>query len=193
MFEITPKEQILKNIRKGLVQPLPNAYSKLNFEQHVVENNMLMNDESFVSEWTKNGFLFQTYNGNYDLLNKIVDYLEQNNLGLIAINEPFLIQLFEENSISFLSLDKINQCFLSSFSKLETHTFSVYFNSEIQSLIHFQKAKHLILFGGSTNIEHPEHNKYFSELSIKNTSKVQLDMSYFKNFESVLLMIDETM
>jgi hypothetical protein len=28
-------------------------------------------DENFVIEWTKAGFYFQTYNGPYDLLNKI--------------------------------------------------------------------------------------------------------------------------
>ena len=58
MFEITPKEQLLKNVRKGLVQPLSNKYPLLNFDKQLAKSNLIRTDESFIASWVGKGFFF---------------------------------------------------------------------------------------------------------------------------------------
>lgn len=192
MFEITPKEQILKSIRKNLVQPLSNPYANINLDLHVTSPSMQFPDENFVIEWTKAGFYFQTYNGPYDLLNKISSSISSFQLGTPALSEKYLCNLFDEHELQYLKPETMHSTLISSVAKLESGSQTLFFNSEIQPVIHFNKAVNLILYCSAQHIENIEENKYFSDISIKNNVKVQLQMDFFKSFEKVILLVEET-
>lgn len=191
MFEITPKEQLLKNVRKGLVQPLPNKYPLLNFEKHVVKNPMLRTDESFIKFWVEKGYLFAVYNSLFDLMQQLKNLCRDYKLGTPAIEDKQLRELFIEHDVPFVNPEQMQKTICSSFSKLEVTSNTLYFSSELHPIKHFSACENLILFGKSTQIETPENNKYFSELMIKNDIKVQLPISYFEKFKSVFLFIEE--
>jgi hypothetical protein len=192
VFEITPKEQILKSIRKNLVQPLSNPYANINLDLHVTSPSMQFADENFVIEWTKAGFYFQTYNGPYDLLNKISGSISSFQLGTPALSEKYLCNLFDEHELQYLKPETMHSTLISSVAKLESGSQTLFFNSEIQPVIHFNKAVNLILYCSAQHIENIEENKYFSDISIKNNVKVQLQMDFFKSFEKVILLVEET-
>ncbi len=191
MFEITPKEQLLKNVRKGLVQPLSNKYPLLNFDKQLVKTNLIRTDESFVASWVGKGFFFAVYNGVFDLMNQLNNLQEVYNLGTLAIDDKSLCSLFKENEIPFLPLDGIQRTLCSGFSKLETTSDTLYFGSELHPIKYFSKCENLILFGKSSQIELPDDNKYFTEIMLKNDLKVELPIEYFKRFNSVFLFIEE--
>lgn len=191
MFEITPKEQLLKNVRKGLVQPLPNKYPLLNFEKDLIRKPLLKSDESFIKVWIENGYYFSVVRGPFDLLQQIAGLISSYKLGIPAIDEKFLRDLFSENDMDFLSPEKMDRTLICSFSKLEVSTNSLYFSSEYQPVRFFDKTKNLILHGKANQIDNPDNNKYFSELMIKSDIKVHLSLDYLKQFESVFLLIEE--
>lgn len=191
MFEITPKEQLLKNIRKGLVQPLPNKYPLLNLEKELLKQAILKTDESFIKNWVDNGFLFSVYKGPFDLIHQLRATCANYKLGQMALEEKTLINLFNDNDIHYLPIDKLERTIVCSFSKLEISTHTLYFSSEIQPIKAFHKTENILLFGKANQIESPENNKYFSELTIKNDLKVQLPIEYFKKFKNVFLFIEE--
>jgi hypothetical protein len=192
VFEITPKEQILKSIRKSLVQPLSNPYANLNLDLQITTPSMQFADENFVNQWTKAGYYFQTYNGPYDLLNQISASIHSFQLGTPAISEKFLSNLFDEHDLKYLKTDTMHSTLISSVAKLESGSQTLFFNSEIQPVVHFNKAVNLILFCSAQHIENIEENKYFSDISIKNNVKVQLQMDFFNSFEKVILLVEET-
>jgi hypothetical protein len=192
VFEITPKEQILKSIRKNLVQPLSNPYANINLDLQVTSPAMQFADENFVIEWTKAGFYFQTYNGPYDFLNKISGSISSFQLGTPALSEKHLCNLFDEHELQYLKPETMHSTLISSVAKLESGSQTLFFNSEIQPVIHFNKAVNLILYCSAQHIENIEENKYFSDISIKNNVKVQLQMDFFKSFEKVILLVEET-
>ncbi len=191
MFEITPKEQLLKNIRKGLVQPLPNKYPLLNLEKELLKQAILKTDETFIKHWVDNGFLFSVFKGQYDLIHQLKATCSNYKLGQMALDEKSLISLFNDNDVAFLPMDKLEKTIVCSFSKLEIGTNTLYFSSEIQPIKSFHKAENILLFGKSAQIESPENNKYFSELTIKSDLKVQLPIAYFSKFKQVFLFIEE--
>lgn len=191
MFEITPKEQLLKNVRKGLVQPLPNQYPLLNFEKDVLKRQLLPNDESFVKKWVENGFFFQTYKGNYDLVHQLTGIISQYQLGQLSIQEKPLMELFSENDIPYLNIEKLDKSILCGFSKLENTTNGICFSSEVHPVKYFHKASNIIFYGRSSQVEDPENNNFFSEVFMKNELRIQVDISYFKRFKSVFLFLDE--
>jgi hypothetical protein len=190
VFEITPKEQLLKNIRKGLVQPLPNKYPLLNFERDILKRSLLLVDESFIKTWVEHGYYFAAYKGVYDLLHQISELQKTHPLGIPAIDEKPLIELFMEHNVPFLQIDKADKTVLCSFSRLENTSNSIYFSSETHPL---RQLKHdnLILFGRSSQIEAPEYNRFFSDTVQKNDFRIQLHIDYFKHFKSVFLFIEE--
>ncbi len=191
MFEITPKEQLLKNVRKGLVQPLPNKYPLLNFDKQIVKGPLLRTDESFISSWVNKGYFFAVYNGNSDLLQQVRNLCESYSLGVPALEDKNLRALFTENDIPFVAPEHMHKTICSSFSKLEVTTGTLYFSSELHPIRVFNRCENLILYGKSSQIESPENNKYFSEMTIKNDVKVQLPIHYFERFKSVFLFIEE--
>lgn len=191
MFEITPKEQLLKNIRKGLIQPLPNKYPLLNFEKELLKHPILKHDETFIKQWVESGFLFSVYKGPYDLLHQLKSTCSNYKLGIMATEEKSLINLFTDNDVAYLNMDKLERTIVCSFSKLEVSTNTLYFSSEIQPIKAFHKAENILLFGKVSQIESPENNKYFSDLSIKSDMKVQLPIAYFNRFKNVFLFVEE--
>lgn len=191
MFEITPKEQLLKNVRKGLVQPLPNKYPLLNFEKEILKKPMLHSDESFIKVWIENGFYFSIYQGVHDLLHQIKNIVHIHNLGTVAVDEKFLIDNMLENDVPFLKMEEMDKTLFCSFSKLEINTNSLFFSTEVQPVRYFKKTKNLVLFGKANQIDSPENNKYYSDLTIKNDFKIHFPIQYLKNFESVFLFIEE--
>ena len=191
MFEITPKEQLLKNVRKGLVQPLSNKYPLLNFDKQLVKTNQSRTDENFIASWVGKGFFFAVYNGVFDLMNHLNNLQEEYDLGTLEIDDKTLCALFKENEIQFLSVESIQKTLCCGFSKLETTSDCIYFGSELHPIKYFSKYENLILFGKSSQIELPEENKYFTEIMLKNDLKVQLPIEYFERFKSVFLFIEE--
>lgn len=191
MFEITPKEQLLKNIRKGLVQPLPNKYPLLNLEKELLKQALLKTDESFIKNWVEDGFNFSVYKGHYDLLHQLRATCANYKLGIMSTDDKTLVNLFNDNDIQYLPLEKMEKTIACSFSKLEISTNTLYFSSEFQPIKAFHKAENILLFGKANQIESPDNNKYFSEITIKSDIKVQLPISYFKQFKQVFLFIEE--
>lgn len=191
MFEITPKEQLLKNIRKGLVQPLSNRYPLLNFDKNLLKSGMIRTDESFVKSWVDQGFLFSTYIGLNDLVLQIRDLCVTYNFGLPALEDQSLKNLMTETQVPYLTADQTDHTLVSGFSKLEVGTNTLFFSSEIHPVRAFYNASNLILFGKSSQVEHPDHNKYFSEIVIKPDIRIQLGIDYFKRFRTVILFIEE--
>jgi len=191
VFEITPKEQLLKNIRKGLVQPLPNKYPLLNFEKDILKKTVLLKDEDFVKSWVDKGFFFHTFKGMYDLLHQISDLNAKYQLGVPVIEEQNLIELFQEIKLPYLTIDKPGKTIFSSFSRLESTTNSILLSSELQPIKHFKMFENIILFGKSSLIESPATNRYFSEIILKNELRIQLNIDFFSSFKFVFLFIDE--
>ena len=191
MFEITPKELMLKNVRKGLVQPLANKYPLLNFDKQIVKNSFLKTDESFIKSWVDKGYLFTVYNGLFDLMQQIRSLCKDYNLGSPAIDDKNLKAAFIENDVPFVLPDQAHTTICCPFSKLEITTNTLYFSSEIHPVKYFNSCENLILFGKASQIESPENNKYFSELMVKNDVKVQLPIAYFEKLKSVFLFIQE--
>ena len=191
MFDITPKEQLLKNVRKGLVQPLSNKYPLLNFDKPFVKSNLLRTDETFIKSWVDKGFYFAVYNGVYDLMQQLHSLRETYDLGPIAIEDKHLIAAYTENELPFTNVNSLQKTICSGFSKLEITTKTMYFGSELHSFKYFNDCENIILFGKSSQIDTPENNKFFGELMIKNDLKVQLSIEYFEQFKSVFLLIEE--
>ncbi len=163
----------------------------LNFEKDILKKTILLQDESFIKKWVENGFYFGTYNGMYDLLHQRSGLQENYQLGLPAIEEKNLLELFKENDIPFLPGSKVDKTILCGFSKLENTTFGVCFSSELHPVKYFWNAENLILFGRSSQIDNPGDNRFFSELVHKNDLRIQLNIDYFKIFKTVFLFIDE--
>jgi hypothetical protein len=191
VFEITPKEQLLKNVRKGLVQPLSNKYPLLNFDKQLVKSNLLRTDESFIKSWIENGFYFAVFSGVFDLMNQINGLQDSYNLGIVSIDDKPLTALFIENELPYSSVESLQKTLCCGFSKLETTSNSLFFGSELHPIKYFSKCENLILFGKASQIEIPEDNKCFTEMMLKNDLKVQLPLEYFKQFNSVFLFIEE--
>jgi hypothetical protein len=191
VFEITPKEQLLKNVRKGLVQPLPNKYPLLNFDKNIVKPLLLRNDESFIKTWVEQGFYFAVYNGPFDLLQQIQSIVQNYQVEMPVIDDKTLKELCIENKIPFNDVNLPSKTVCCGFSKLEVSTNTLYFSSELQPIRLFQNTDNLILYGKSNQIDSPENNKYFSELMVKNDLKICLPIKYFANFKKVFLLIEE--
>lgn len=191
MFEITPKELLLKNVRKGLVQPLPNKYPLLNFDKQVVRDTLLRTDESFITSWIERGFFFAVYNGNFDLMQQLRALSENYKLGTPGLEDKQLKALFDEHEIPYIPAEQAGKTIFSSFAKLEITSNTLYFSSELHPIKHFGKCENLVIFGKASQIESPDNNKYFSELMVKNDLKVQLPVSYFERYKAVFLFIEE--
>jgi len=192
VFEITPKEQLLKNIRKGLVQPLPNKFPQVNLEKAVYKHATLHSDESFVKVWTDKGYYFNVVQGVYDLIHQVRMLCNHFDLGIPMVTETQLKKLMDENGVSYSSPEHPDKTIFCSFSKLEINTNSLYFSSEVQPVIEFPQAENLILFGKASMIDNPDNNKTFSELMIKNDLRVHLPLSYLERFKKVFLLIEES-
>lgn len=190
MFEITPKEQTIKQVRKGLVQPLPNKYPLLNFESDVFKKSMQMVDEDFVSNWVGNGFFFNTCGNSYDFLSQVIQLKDEKQLGNLAIGEKKLIDLFNDNGISHISAEQLESTLVISAIKLESSSMSVCLSSEIQPIRSIGKVRNLIIFIKNTQIETPGNNTFFSESMVKNDVRIQLGIDYFKRFEAVYLLME---
>ncbi len=190
MFDITPKEQTIKQVRKGLIHPLSNKYPLLNFESDIFKKSMLMHDEDFVSEWVKNGFYFNTCGNSYDFLSQIIQLKEEKKLGNIAIGEKKLTDLFNDNGIEYISAEKIENTIVISCLKLESISMSVCLSSEVQPIKAINMAKHIIIYAKSSQVGNPTINTFFSELMVKNDFRIQLTIDYFKRFSSVYLFME---
>lgn len=190
MFDITPKEQTIKQVRKGLVQPLPNKYPLLNFDSDVFKKSMNLIDEDFVAAWVEKGFFFNTCGNSYDFLSQITQLKEEKSLGNLAIGEKKLIDLFNDNGILHVSPENLENTLVISALKLESTTMSVCFSSEIQPIKMLNKSKNLVIYAKNTHVETPSSNPFFSEITVKNDLRVQLGIGYFKRFESVYLLME---
>lgn len=191
MFDITPKEQTIKNVRKGLVQPLPNIYPLLNFESDVLKKPMVLADEDFVSNWVKHGFYFSTCSNAYDFLAQVLELKTAKNLGNLAISEKKLTDLFSDNGIDYIHSENIESTIITTCQKLENISNALCLSSEIQHLKALEKAKNIILFAKNSQIESPSQNAFFSELLIKNDMRVLLGFNYFKKHQTVFLFLVE--
>lgn len=191
MFEITPKEQLLKNVRKGLVQPLPNKYPLLNFDKMVLKEALLKHDEGFIKPWTEQGYYFAVYNGNYDLLLQLRSICKNYDLGVPAVDDPQLKVLLNENEMVYTGIELVQKTICCGFSKLEAASNTVYFSSELHPVKHFARAENLILYGHSSQVQSPDSNRFFSEMSIKNDLRIQLPLVYFERFKKVFLLLEE--
>lgn len=190
MFEITPKEQTIKQVRKGLVQPLPNKYPLLNFESDVFKKSMQMVDEDFVSNWVSNGFFFNTCGNSYDFLSQVIQLKDEKQLGSLAIGEKKLIDLFNDNGISHIAAEQLESTLIISAIKLESSSMSVCLSSEIQPIRFIGKARNLIIFVKNTQIETPGNNTFFSDSMVKNDVRIQLGIEYFRRFDAVYLLME---
>ncbi len=190
MFDITPKEQTIKQIRKGLVQPLPNKYPLLNFESDIFKQSMNLPDEDFVSEWVKNGYYFNTCGNSYDFLSQIMRLKVEKNLGNIALGEKKLIDLFNDNGIEHISAEKVENTLIISCLKLESSSMSVCFSSEIQPIKAIGLSKNIILYAKNNQVGNPSSKTFINDLNIKNDFRIQLTVDYFKPFKSVYLFME---
>ena len=191
MFDITHKEQTIKNVRKGLVQPLPNIYPLLNFENDVLKKPLLLADEDFVSNWVRHGFFFSTCSNAYDFLTQLTELNTFKGLGKMALSEKKLTDLFADNGIDFVSIENMEDTIVSTCQKLENISNALCLSSEIQALKGIEKAKNIVLFAKNTQVESPSHNGFFSELVIKNDLRVLLGFDYFKPEQNVYLFMVE--
>lgn len=191
MFEITPKEQLLKNVRKGLVQPLPNKYPLLNFDKMVVKPSVIQNDESFIKSWVENGFYFAVYGGSYDLLLQLRSLCNTYDLGVPAMDDPQLKVLMSENDMLYTGIELIQKTICCSIAKLESGSNTVYLSTEHQPVKHFSRAENLILYGKATQVQNPDNNRFFTETSIKSDLRIQLPIAWFKRFKKVFLLLEE--
>ncbi|MES2619174.1 MAG: hypothetical protein V4613_14955 [Bacteroidota bacterium] len=189
MFDITPKEQTIKQVRKGLVQPLANKYPLLNFESDVFKKPLLAVDEDFVSAWVKAGYSFNTCSNKYDFLSQLLAIKEEKGWGTIATGEKKLMELLDDNGIPHILPDNMKDVLLISCQKMESSSSGICLNSEIQPLKKLSQARHLVIFAKNNQVETPSNNTFFGELMVKNDFRVQLDIAYFKRFESVILLM----
>lgn len=190
MFDITPKEQTIKQIRKGLVQPLPNQYPLLNFESDIFKKSLSLADEDFVSEWVKQGYFFNTCGNSYDFLSQIIHLKTEKNLGNIALGEKKLIDLFNDNGIEHIPAEKIENTLIISCLKLESSSMSICFSSELQPVKAIASAKHLIIYAKNSLVGTPSSKSFLSELAVKNDFRIQLTTEYFKRMKSVYLFLE---
>lgn len=190
MFDITPKEQTIKQVRKGLVQPLANKYPLLNFESEIFKTSMQLTDEDFVSNWVKNGFFFNTCSNSYDFLSQIMHLKEDKNLGQLSIGEKKLFDLFNDNGITYQNAENIDKTLVLSAMKLESNSMSICINSEIQPVKSIGKARNIILYARNSQVVTPSNNSFFSETVVKNDFRIQLNIEYFKRFEAVYLLME---
>ncbi|NQW42614.1 MAG: hypothetical protein HQ463_04185 [Bacteroidetes bacterium] len=191
MFDITPKEQTIKNVRKGLVQPLPNIYPLLNFESDVLKKPLVFADEDFVSNWVNNGFYFSSCSNAYDFLAQLLELQTQKCLGSLAVSEKKLLDLLIDNGIDFISTENIEETIVCTCQKLENISNAICLSSEIQALKGIEKAKNIVFFAKNTQVESPSSNVFFSELAIKNDMRVLLNFDYFKQHQAVYLFMAE--
>ena len=191
VFEITPKEQLLKNIRKGLVQPLPNKYPLLNSDKEILKKTLLLEDEDFIKNWVEKGYFFNTFKGYHDLFNQMSGLQETYGIGLPGLDEKVLVDLLNDNNIPFVSIDKLQKTILLSVSKIESTSNCICVSSEIQPVKFLKQAEYLILFGKASQIESPVNNRFLSDVFLKNELRIQLHIDYFENFGKVFLFIEE--
>lgn len=190
MFDITPKEQTIKQIRKGLVQPLPNQYPLLNFESDIFKKSLVLPDEDFVSEWVNCGFYFNTCGNSYDFLSQIMQLKSEKNLGNIALGEKKLIDLFNDNGIEHIPAEKIENTLIVTCLKLESSSMSVSFSSELQPIKAIAMAKNIIIYAKNTVVGTPSTKSFISDLTVKNDFRIQLTIDYFKRLKSVYLFLE---
>ena len=190
MFDITPKEQTIKQIRKGLVQPLPNQYPLLNFESDIFKESMVLADEDFITEWVKNGYFFNTCGNSYDFLSQIIQLKTDKNLGNIALGEKKLTDLFNDNGIEHIPAEKIENTLIVTCLKLESSSMSVCFSSEIQPIKAIASAKNLIIYAKNSLVGTPSSKSFISDLAVKSDFRIQLTIDYFKRMKSVYLFIE---
>lgn len=187
---ITPKEQILKQVRKSLVQPLANQYPLINLDKELLKKPLYQKDEDFVKAWTDKGFQFLTCANSYDFLNQLIQINTQFNFSTMSTNEKKFIDLFVDNGIEYLSVDKSLNTLLCSCIKIENTTQMLCFSSEIQPLLKLHHIENLILFCKSVYIENPENNLFMSDTLIKNDFRVQLEIEYFKKYKNCILFLE---
>ncbi|MDI1235267.1 MAG: hypothetical protein PSX81_13380 [bacterium] len=190
MFDITPKEQTIKQIRKGLVQPLPNQYPLLNFESDIFKKALVLPDEDFVSEWVKNGFYFNSCGNSYDFLSQIMQLKTEKNLGNIALGEKKLIELFNDNGIEHIPAEKIENTLIVSCLKMESSSMTICFSSEVQPIKAIAAAKNLIIYAKNNVVGTPSTKSFISDLNVKNDFRIQLTVDYFKRMKSVYLFME---
>ncbi|WP_276977311.1 hypothetical protein [Flavobacterium filum] len=187
---ITPKEQILKQVRKSLVQPLANQYPLINLDKELLKKPLYLKDEDFVKAWTDNGYSFLTCTNSYDFLNQLVQIQKQFGFSTLSTNEKKFIDLFVDNGIEYLNTDKSINTLLCSCIKIENTTQMLCFSSEIQPLLKLHHIENLILYCKSIYVENPENNLFMSDVLIKNDFRVQLEIDYFKSYKNCILFLE---
>ncbi len=191
MFEITPKEQLLKNIRKGLVQPVANKYPLLNFDKKSIVPSHLMVDEDFIKNWIEQGFYFSVCSNIYDMVEQLRNLNKTYNLGSYVTEDKQLIQLFSDNDLAFRNIQEGGSTLCCGFLCLESNSQTIYLSSENQMLDAFNLFDNIVLIGHSKQIVSPDNNKVFTDNFQNNDLKIQMGIEYLKQFKSVFLMIEE--
>lgn len=189
MFDITPKEQTIKQVRKGLVQPLANKYPLLNFESDVYKKPLVAIDEDFVAAWTGMGYGFNTCSNKFDFLSQFIALKDSRGWGATAVGDKKLSELFDDNGIEHVSPDHNSDVLVITCQKLESTSFHICLNSEIQPLKKMASATHLVLFAKNSQVENPSANTFMSELFVKNDFRIQLDLTWFKRYASVTMLM----
>ncbi len=149
-----------------------------------------MVDEDFVASWVSNGFYFNTCGNSYDFLSQVIQLKDEKQLGNLAIGEKKLVDLFNDNGISHVSAEQMENTLIISAIKLESSSMSVCLSSEIQPIRSIGKARNLIIFVKNTQVETPGNNTFFSESMVKNDVRFQLGIDYFKRFDAVYLLME---
>jgi len=191
VFEITPKEQLLKNIRKGLVQPVANKYPLLNFENKSIVPSLLKVDEDFIANWVKQGFYFMVCSNPFDLVEQLRNLNKTYQLGTYVTEDKKLMQLFTDNALAFRSLNEGGRTLCCGFLRLESSSQTIYLSSESQTLDGLNLFDNIVLIGQSEQIVSPDNNSVFTETDQNNDLKVQMGIDYLKQFKSVFLIIED--
>lgn len=190
MLEITSKEQILKNIRKGLIQPVPNAYPLLDNESLELNLASQPNDEAFLKAYSGEDNFFCVSDNFFDFTATIIQLQNLKQWSSIHASEQSLITALEDNGLIMNLPDKKNTAFLTTCSSLSPESSTVFFSDLKHNLTEIENASVLLVYAKSNQIQDSGSHSILNSGLDKANLLVSFDLKRLNQSKVIYLFLD---
>jgi hypothetical protein len=171
---ITAKENILKQLRKNLVQPLTNPYLSVELEKKLTVNPPVSADEWFARNFgTKERNLIVCAD-KYDAILKLNSLCLKKDWEKRGCFEKLIYDFLNDNGFDTNLQPTGNQVIISGCHSVSAFHKAFFFSSETQNLNALSLNENLILWVSARQIEQDPQNSVFAQDGIRNDLRVML-------------------
>jgi hypothetical protein len=186
---ITPKENILKQVRKNLVQPLPNPYPSVDLEKRVTRPTPLKADQWFAKNFAGNGRKLVVCSDKYEAVLKLNSLCLKQDWDKTGCFEKLIYEFLNDNGFETNLQPLSNQVIISGCLAVSAFHQAFYFSSETQNLNALAGNDKIILWVHAKQIEQDNESGIFAQQGIRHDLRVLLTFDQVSEGKEIYLFL----